>query len=169
MRARRRPRGPVREPRQAARRIAGQPLMHRLPRHPKLAGTSVTGAPPSRTSSTARYRSTTPSSTSTPGPFRRDHPVDRSQAPRMRKTREPVRSVAHLPELLSASYRNRVRKVSPGNQNHGVKHLPGSHSAREQPRSNHGDKTGAQKITWGGKTPGQYGCAARDSNPEPAD
>jgi hypothetical protein len=23
--------------------------------------------------------------------------------------------------------------------------------------------------TWGAKTPGQYGCAARDSNPEPAD
>src|SRR6266536_347144 len=25
------------------------------------------------------------------------------------------------------------------------------------------------KMTWRDKTPGQYGCAARDSNPEPAD
>jgi len=33
------------------------------------------------------------------------------------KTREPARSVAHLPELLSATYRNRVRKLSPGNRN----------------------------------------------------
>ncbi len=55
-------------------------------------------------------------------------PVDRSQVPGMRRTRKPVRSVAHLPELLSASYRNRVRKLSPGNQNQGVRHLPGSHT-----------------------------------------
>jgi len=41
--------------------------------------------------------------------------------------RNLVRSVAHLPEPLSASYRNRVLNLSPGNQNHGVKHLPGSH------------------------------------------
>jgi len=87
---------------------------------------------------TARYRcSTTPSSTSTPGSFRRDQPIDRSQAPRMRKTRKPVRSVAHLPELLSASYRNRVRKVSPGNQNQGVKHLPGPHSGDANPSRRH--------------------------------
>ena len=39
-------------------------------------------------------------------------------------------SVARLPELLSASYRNRVRKLSPRNQNQGVKHLPGSHILR---------------------------------------
>ena len=38
MRARRRPRRPVRQPAQAARRIAGQPLMHRLPRHTMAAG-----------------------------------------------------------------------------------------------------------------------------------
>jgi hypothetical protein len=55
---------------------------------------------------------------------------DRSQAPGMRKTRKPVRSVARLPELLSATYRNRVRKLSPKSRNQGVKHLPGSHSAR---------------------------------------
>ncbi len=36
-------------------------------------------------------------------------------------------SVAKEPELLSPSYRNRVRKLSPGNQNRSVKHLPGSH------------------------------------------
>ena len=46
----------------------------------------------------------------------------------MLKSRQPVRSVAHLPELPSASYRNRVRKLSPGNRNHGVQHLPDSHS-----------------------------------------
>jgi hypothetical protein len=40
---------------------------------------------------------------------------------------------------------------------------------REQPRSNHGDKTDTQKMTWSRKTPGQDGCAARDLNPEPAD
>ena len=45
-----------------------------------------------------------------------------------RNDRKPVRSVAQLPELLSASYRNRVRKLSPRNQNPGVKHLPGSHT-----------------------------------------
>ena len=41
--------------------------------------------------------------------------------------------------------------------------------AREQPRSNHRDKTDTQKLTWGDETPGQTGCAARDLNPEPAD
>jgi hypothetical protein len=46
----------------------------------------------------------------------------------MRKTRKPVRSAAGLPEPLSASNRNRVRKLSPGNQNQDVKHLPVSHS-----------------------------------------
>jgi hypothetical protein len=69
-----------------------------------------------------------PSSTSTPGPFRCNRPIDRSQAPGTRKNRKPVRSVARQPELLSASYRNRVRNLSPGNQNQGVKHLPGQHS-----------------------------------------
>ena len=33
-----------------------------------------------------------------------------------------------MPELLSAAYRNRVRKLSPRNQNQDVKHLPGSHT-----------------------------------------
>jgi hypothetical protein len=41
--------------------------------------------------------------------------------------------------------------------------------AREQPRSNHGNKTDTTKMTWGYKTPDQNGCAARDLNPEPAD
>jgi hypothetical protein len=38
--------------------------------------------------------------------------------------------------------------------------------------SNHGATkwtNGHQKMTWSNKTPGQDGCAARDSNPEPAD
>jgi hypothetical protein len=71
MRTRRRPRRPVRQPRQPTLiRIPGQPPMHRLPRHPYRRATTVTGTPSSSTSSTARYRcSTTPSSTSTPGPL----------------------------------------------------------------------------------------------------
>jgi hypothetical protein len=48
-----------------------------------------------------------------PAPSRRDQPIYRSQAPGTRETRKPVRSVAGLPELLSATYRNRVRKLSP--------------------------------------------------------
>jgi hypothetical protein len=92
-----------------------------------VVGNFGNGRPSSGTSSTARYRCfTTPSPASTPGAFRRDQRADRSQAPGMCKTRKPVRSVADLPELLSATYRNRVRTLSPGNQNQGVKHLPGS-------------------------------------------
>src|SRR5207302_8274842 len=44
---------------------------------------------------------------------------DRSEANRMLKNREPTRSVAHLPEPLSTSYRNRVRNLSPRNRNQG--------------------------------------------------
>ena len=46
----------------------------------------------------------------------------------MLKSREPYRSVAHLPELLSASYRNRVRNLSPRNRNQDVHDQPESHS-----------------------------------------
>lgn len=35
--------------------------------------------------------------------------------------------------------------------------------------STQADKTDTQKMTWNSKTPGQHGCAARDSTPEPAD
>jgi len=45
------------------------------------------------------------------------------------RLRQPVRSVAHLPEPLPGSYQNRVRNLSPGNQNQDGKHLPGSHTA----------------------------------------
>jgi hypothetical protein len=37
-------------------------------------------------------------------------------------------SVVKEPELLSRTYRNRVRNLSPGNRNSGVQHLPGPHS-----------------------------------------
>jgi hypothetical protein len=47
-------------------------------------------------------------------------------------------------------------------------------SANIRPPSKHGASTGKKsaqtgriKMTWNGKTPGQYGCAARDSNPNP--
>jgi hypothetical protein len=43
-------------------------------------------------------------------------------------SRQPVRSGAQLREPLSASCRNRVRNLSPGNQNQCVEHLPGSHT-----------------------------------------
>src|SRR5215469_18647780 len=66
--------------------------------------------------------------TSSSGPPRS---TDRSEAPRKLTSREPARSVARLPELLSASYRNRVRKLSPGNQNQDVQHLPGSHTVHD--------------------------------------
>ena len=56
-------------------------------------------------------------------------PADRSKA-QDAQTGNQFRSVAQLPEPLSASYRNRVRNLSPRNQNHGVKHLPGSHSVQ---------------------------------------
>ncbi len=39
-------------------------------------------------------------------------------------------SVAHLPEPLSASYRNRVRDLLSGYPNHGVKHRPKPHSRK---------------------------------------
>lgn len=46
--------------------------------------------------------------------------VDRRQAPRQPKSRELTRSVVNVPELLSPTYRNRVRKPSPRNRNSGV-------------------------------------------------
>jgi hypothetical protein len=39
----------------------------------------------------------------------------------------------------------------------------------EQTSSNHGRETAADQGKGVAKTPSQYGCAARDSNPEPAD
>jgi hypothetical protein len=135
MRARLRPRGPVHQPRQpAAAGIPAQPVMHRLPRHP---------IPPRHIGHAralvqdlqhCRYRcSATPRSTSTPGPFPATL-MDRRQAPRQRKTPQAARSVVKEPELLSPTYRNRVRNLSPRNRNSGVKHVPGSHSSRRSER-----------------------------------
>ena len=50
-----------------------------------------------------------------------------------------------------------LARLLPGSQLRQVKHLPGQHSAHEQPRSNQVDKTGTQKMTWGDETPGQTG------------
>gem|GEM_PF-6373067 len=114
----------------------------------------VTGRPSSRTSSTARYRcSTTPSSTSIRRPPHHDQ-ADRSEADSTQKNRQPARSVAHLPELLSASYRNRVRKLSPRNRNQRVQHLPGPHTRRQQralarPLARQGSRNAArQRLRW---------------------
>jgi hypothetical protein len=41
--------------------------------------------------------------------------------------------------------------------------------AQEHARSPHPGKTDTAKEKDLGETPGQYGCAARDLNPEPAD
>jgi hypothetical protein len=54
--------------------------------------------------------------------------MDRSEATSTPESPQPGRSVAKEPELLSPSYRNRVRKLSPRNQNRDVKHLPGWHT-----------------------------------------
>ena len=53
--------------------------------------------------------------------------IDRRQAPRTAKSPQAARSVAHLPELLSRTHRNRVRKLSPGNRNSDVHDQPDSH------------------------------------------
>jgi len=42
---------------------------------------------------------------------------------------QAARSVVKVPELLSRTYRNRVRELSPGNRNSGVQHLPGPHTS----------------------------------------
>ena len=56
-----------------------------------------------------------------------DHEIAR-KADNQRREREPSESVAHLPERLSPTYRNRVRNLSPRNRNPGVKHEPEKHS-----------------------------------------
>jgi len=140
MRARGRPRRPVPQPRQAAViGIAGQPLVHRLPRHPIPAGhlsdrrslfQNLQHSPIPLLHDTQLHQHTrSPSLRSA---------IDRRHAPRMLKRREPGRSVAHLPELLSASYRNRVRKLSPRNRNQGVHDQPESHKPdpADEPRTN---------------------------------
>lgn len=42
-------------------------------------------------------------------------------------------SVAHLPERLSPTYRNRVHNLSPRNRNESVKHEPEKHTLTNQP------------------------------------
>src|SRR5690242_4623376 len=102
--------------------------------HAPSAAPPHTGAPPP---SPARPRPAPPAQPDTAAPQHPTPPphpalllattIDRTEANRTLKTGEPARSVAQLPELLSASYRNRVRKLSPRNRNQCVQHLPGSH------------------------------------------
>ena len=134
MRAPDRPRRPVRQARQAIRGITGQPLMHRLAHHPITAGhlshrsallEHLQHRPVTLLHDTQLHQHTR---LPPPRPL-----MDRSEATEMPQSPQPGRSVAHKPELLSPSYRNRVRKLSPRNQNQGVQHLPGSHS--QQPLS----------------------------------
>src|SRR5262249_57098023 len=54
-------------------------------------------------------------------------PIDRSEATHPQITTQERRSVAHQPELLSPTYRNRVRNLSPSNRTRSVQHQQGSH------------------------------------------
>ena len=100
------------------------------------AGPPHSGAPPQRPAFLLPGLPAQPGTAALSHPAPPAHPApslrstcDRRQAPRMLTSREPGRSVAHLPELLSASYRNRVRKLSPRNRNQGVHDQPESHTA----------------------------------------
>ena len=55
----------------------------------------------------------------------------------------------NVPELLSPTYRNRVRNLSPRNRNSGVQHLPGSHTLSwTKTEANLGIKTaGARSLS----------------------
>ena len=129
MRARHRAAGPVHQPRQAAViDIPAQPVVHRLPRHPiparyighaRAVIEDFQHRPVPLLGHTQLHQHTRP-------PCLRPL-IDRRQAPKQRKSPQAARSVVKVPELLSPTYRNRVRKLSPGNRNSGVQHLPGSH------------------------------------------
>jgi len=54
---------------------------------------------------------------------------DRSEAKQAARA-ELSLSVAHLPERLSPTYRNRVQNLSPRNRNPDVKHEPEKHTAK---------------------------------------
>jgi hypothetical protein len=73
---------------------------------------------------------------------------DRRETNRTAKGREPPRSVAYLPELPSASSRNRIRNLSPRNQNRCVKHLPDSHTRSRERRRQNGDALTAASLGW---------------------
>jgi hypothetical protein len=63
-----------------------------------------------------------------------------------------VRIAVKVPELLSRTYRNRVRKLSPGNRNSGVQHLPGSKLIRRlvlaNPLAARLTRTAKGPLTW---------------------
>jgi hypothetical protein len=48
-----------------------------------------------------------------------------SQAPGTSRDRKPARNVAHPPQLVSRTFPNRIRNVSPRNRNQGAQHLSG--------------------------------------------
>ncbi len=50
--------------------------------------------------------------------------------------------------VTNASYRNRVRNLSPRNQNQGVKHLPGSHTPQQDHPRLAGQNVSPNALTW---------------------
>jgi hypothetical protein len=129
--------------------------------------------PSSRTSSTAQYRcSTTLSSTSTPGLPRCDQPCQSQRNARNTGKPEPETSpkcrpptgttVAQLPEPRPQPVAQEPEPRCPAST--GTAHL-----TDEQTWSKHGRESASDQAKEMVKTPGQNGCAARDSNPEPAD
>ena len=70
-----------------------------------------------------------PAPTAHPAPSPQPTGDRRETDPSLKSRELPRRSVAHLPELLSPSYRNRVRKLSPRKRNQGVQHRPDSHNS----------------------------------------
>ncbi len=130
MRTRQRPRGPIRQPAQPASvGIPAQPRVHRLTRHPIPTGHLGDRGPLLQD---LQHR---------PIPLLHDtqlHQHTRLPPPRSMiaaKGRSTARrrgtstGVAHLPERLSPTYRNRVHKLSPRNRNQGVQHEPESHTS----------------------------------------
>jgi hypothetical protein len=84
-----------------------------------------------------------------------------------------TRSVAQVLELLSRSYRNRGRNLSPGNRNPGVKHLPGSYRDRRSapcqetvPKSV--PKTAKRPLPGTGKTASDLRSPVTESNRRPS-
>ena len=90
---------------------------------PKRRATSITDAPSSTSAPPDTAAPRRPAPPARPAPF----PTitrSRGRTDNQRRERETPDSVAHLPEQLSPTYRNRVHNLSPRNRNPGVKHEP---------------------------------------------
>jgi hypothetical protein len=96
--------------------------------------------------------------------------VDHSEAPGTpgnQQPRKPVRGVAHLPELLSPSYRNRVRNLSPRNRNRCVKHQPEPHTGLRHWCPSDCPSGAAPSLVLISNFASELGWSYGDSNPRP--